>query len=81
MESFTYLLRKAARKGDRAAAWNLAVHYRRCGKEKEYRRWIRVAAEMGDIDAQAFLNGEERELQFRFLSTGQRFHQSDTARS
>ena len=67
MGSFTYLLRKAARTGDRAAAWNLAVHYRRCGQENEYRRWIRKAAKMGDIDAAAFLNGEERALQFRSL--------------
>ena len=65
MGAFTDLLRRTARMGNPVAAWNLAVHYRRCGKEKEYRRWIRLAAEMGDRDARAFLNGEERELQFR----------------
>jgi TPR repeat protein len=52
--------RRAARAGERAAAWNLAMEYRLRGKPRRYLHWIRTAASLGDDDAIRVLAEIER---------------------
>lgn len=50
-----YWYKRALKAGHEPAAWNLAMHYRNAGKKRWYLYWLRVAAELGDEDAQALL--------------------------
>lgn len=43
--------KSAVRLGNAAGAWCLAVHYRNLGKNRWYRHWLKIAAEMGEEDA------------------------------
>jgi len=50
-----YWYKRAVKLGHDGAAWNMAMHYRNLGKRRWYLHWLRVAAEMGDPDAQRAL--------------------------
>lgn len=47
-----YWYKKAVKQGLELAAWNLAMHYRNIGNARWHRYWLRIAAKMGDEDAQ-----------------------------
>jgi len=51
--------RRGVRSGNPAAASNLAMAYRLRGNRRRYFQWLRVAARMGDEDAEKFLRAIE----------------------
>ena len=51
---------RAVRAGNESAAWCLAMEYRLRGDRRRYLNWVRVAARLGDHDAQTILAEIER---------------------
>lgn len=45
------MYKRAVKLGHPAGAWNLAVYYKKLGKSRWHRYWLRKAASMGDEDA------------------------------
>lgn len=52
-----YWYKRGARRGNEIAAQNLAMHYKHLGKTRLYRHWLKRAAELGDEDSRAELEG------------------------
>ena len=48
-------LKRAARRGHREAAYNLALHYRDQGRDRWRTHWLRAAAKLGHPEAAAAL--------------------------
>jgi TPR repeat protein len=52
--------KRAIRWGDSSAAYNLAIHYKNLSKPRWYRHWLKVSAQMGDVDSARELRKVER---------------------
>lgn len=53
------MYRKAVKLGDPGGAWNLAIYYKKLGKKRWHRYWLRRAASMGEEDAISELSDTE----------------------
>lgn len=51
-----YWYKKGVRGGDASCAWNLAMHYAGLGRRRGYLHWLRIAMQMGDVDAISEIN-------------------------
>ena len=47
-----YWYKRAVEGGDASCAWNLSMHYAGTGRKRGYLHWLRIAAKMGDPDAE-----------------------------